>query len=95
MSLALSERYCYSTGLAVTVYDDMCPAVVRAGYELAKQQHKAGMSTMSRILDVSSVKHELNTHFSGLIRDYSAARPDRRGESTNAVLGGDAVLGRR
>ena len=39
--------------------------------ELAKQQRKASMSTMSKILDGSSVKRELGTHFAGLIRDYS------------------------
>ena len=39
--------------------------------DLAKQQRKAGMPTLSKILEGSHVRRELQTHFGNLIRDYS------------------------
>ena len=41
--------------------------------DLAKQQRKAGMPTLSKIVDGTNVRRDLQTHFSNLIRDYSDA----------------------
>ena len=69
--------------------------------EMAKQQRKAGMVTLSKILDSStgSVRRELQSHFGGLIRDFTEARfiveaslISQWWSETQTVSGDDAVL---
>ena len=68
--------------------------------DLAKQQRKAGMGTLSKILDSGSgLRRELQSHFGGLIRDYTEAKRIEEASSitqwwseTQTVSGDDAVL---